>query len=495
MSDQVYLGIDLGAESGRVMAGLWNGRTMRLEELHRFPNGPIEIAGTLRWDVLRLWAEIEQGLGRAAQRFGGQITSLGVDTWGVDYVLLSRRGELLGLPYNYRDPRTRGLLDAACERFGRAEIFAASGIQFMPINTLYQLIAARRDHPALLEVADCFLMIPDFLNWCLTGVHGVEFTNATTTQFVDPHRRTWSGALLDAFEIPTRLFPPIIAPGAALGGLRASVRRRTGLGAVEVIAPATHDTGSAVAGVPTAHTGRANWAYISSGTWSLMGVEVPQAILTPRALALNVTNEGGLEGTYRLLKNIMGLWLVQRCKRAFEAQGSTCDYAELVRLAEQARPFRSLIEPDDPRFLAPPDMPAAIREFCRESGQPAPEDEGALVRCCLESLALKYRIVLGWLEELTGERVEVIHVVGGGARNALLNQCTAEACQRPVLAGPVEATVLGNLLVQAHSGGEFASLGEMRLALAASETPVRYEPRGAAEWNAAAERFDRLSRK
>lgn len=492
MSDQVYLGIDLGAESGRVMAGLWDGKTMRLEELHRFPNGPIEIAGTLRWDVLRLWAEIESGLVRAAQQFGEQIVSIGVDTWGLDYVLLSRSGELLGLPYNYRDRRTAGLVERACETFGRTEIFAASGVQFMPINTLYQIIATRRDHPELFAAAETFLMIPDFLNWCLTGVRGVEFTNATTTQLFDPRQRAWSGALLDAFGIPARIFPQIIEPGAQLGGLRESVHRRTGLGRVEVIAPATHDTGSAVAGVPTANTGRANWAYISSGTWSLMGIEVPQAILTPRALELNVTNEGGLDGTYRLLKNIMGLWLVQRCKRAFDACGPERSYAELVRLAEQAAPFRSLIEPDDPRFLAPPDMPAAIQGFCRETGQPVPADEGALVRCCFESLALKYRTALGWLEELGGEHVEVIHVVGGGARNALLNQFTADACQRPVLAGPVEATVLGNLLVQARSGGEFASLAEMRDSLAAAESPARFEPRGAGEWDEAAARFAHL---
>lgn len=495
MSAQVYLGIDLGAESGRVMAGRWDGATMRLEELHRFANGPVEIAGTLRWDVLRLWAEIETGLTRAAARFGGEIVSIGVDTWGLDYVLLSRSGEMLGLPWHYRDPRTSGVMEAACARFGRAEIFAASGVQFMPINTLYQLIAARRDHPEILAAAECFLMIPDFLNWCLAGTRGVEFTNATTTQLLDPHTRSWSGTLLEAFEIPARIFPPIVEPGAALGAVRGSVRQRTGLGDAAVVAPATHDTGSAVAGVPTRHTGRANWAYLSSGTWSLLGLEVPRAVVTPRALERNVTNEGGLDGTYRLLKNIMGLWLVQRCKRAFDARGPARDYGELVRLAEAAAPFRSLIDPDDPRFLAPADMPAAIRDFCRETGQPVPESEGAFIRCCLESLALKYRLVLGWLEELGGERVEVIHIVGGGARNVLLNQFAADACQRPVLAGPVEATVLGNLLVQARNRGEFSSLAEMRAALAATEQPVAFEPRDAAPWDEAAGRFDSLLRR
>ncbi len=479
---QIHLGIDLGAESGRVMAGMWDGKTMRLEELHRFSNGSVEIAGSLRWDVLRLWAEIQSGLALARQRFGDAIVSIGVDTWGVDYVLLSKSGELLGLPYTHRDARTRGLLAQTCERVARAEIFAQTGAQFLEINTLFQLVAAQRDHPEILAAADCFLMIPDFLNWCLTGVRGVEFTNATTTQFCNPATRGWATGLLGALDLPTHFLPPIIEPGTKLGSFRGA----------EVIAPATHDTGSAVAGVPTRRTGRADWAYISSGTWSLLGVEVPNAVLTPGVLARNLTNEGGIDGTYRLLKNIMGLWLVQQCKRSFDAEGKTYDYSEIVQIAALAAPFRSLINPDDTRFLSPADMPEAIRAFCRETSQPIPDTDGALVRCCFESLALMYATVIGWIEELTGERIEVIHIVGGGSRNALLNQFTADASGRTVFAGPVEATVFGNVLVQARARGEIGSLAEMREVVRASGGVTQFDPRDEAAWAESRERFGRL---
>jgi rhamnulokinase len=294
------------------------------------------------------------------------------------------------------------------------------------------------------------------------------------------------------FALPVHIFPRIIAPGTKLGALRSSVAERTGLGRIEVIAPPTHDTASAVAGVPTASTGKANWAYISSGTWSLMGVEVQKAQVSPRVLELNLTNEGGVDGTYRLLKNIMGLWLVQQCKRTFDARSSTREYGELVRLAGEAAPLRSLVNPDDVRFLNPPDMPNAIQDFCRETGQPVPETEGALIRCALESLALKYRVVLGWLEEVTGKRVEGIHIVGGGSRNELLNQFTADACERPVIAGPTEATVLGNLLMQVRASGELASLTEMRDVIRQSSDLIEYAPRDTEVWDDAHARFEKL---
>ena len=479
---QIHLGIDLGAESGRVMAGAWDGATMQLHELHRFQNGGVEIAGTLRWDVLRLWAEIQNGLALAAQKFGDAIVSIGVDTWGVDYVLLSKTNELLGLPFTYRDARTHGLLEKTLARVPRAQIFAQSGAQFLEINTLYQLLAAQRDHPEILDAADCFLMIPDFLNWCLTGERAVEFTNATTTQFCHPATRGWATDLLATLDLPARILPPIIEPGTKLGTFRGA----------QVIAPATHDTGSAVAGVPTRRTGRADWAYISSGTWSLLGVEVPNAILTPGVLARNLTNEGGIDGTYRLLKNIMGLWLVQQCKRSFEAEGKTYDYSEIVHIADAAPAFRSLINPDDTRFLSPADMPAAIREYCRESGQPIPETDGALVRCCFESLALMYSTVIGWIEGITGEPIEVIHIVGGGSRNALLNQFTADASGRTVFAGPVEATVFGNVLSQARARGEIGSLDEMREAVRGSGGVTQFDPKDEAAWSEPRSRFARL---
>jgi len=475
-NEKVYLGIDLGAESGRVMAGLWNGKRIRLEEIHRFPNGPVRLGESLRWDVLRLWAEIQNGLTLAAKKYGRQVVSLGVDTWGVDYVLLSRNNEILGQPYHYRDPRTNGVMQKVFKKVSRAEIFSQTGLQFMQINTLFQLLALKERDPELLEQADCLLLMADFFHWCLCGSRVVEFTNGSTTQCLHPLKRDWARGLLKKVGLPSHIFPKVVAPGTKLGTLLPAVCKQTGLGNIRVIAPPTHDTAAAVAGVPTANTGKANWAYISSGTWSLMGVEVKKAVLTPRALELNMTNEGGLDGTYRLLKNIMGLWLVQQCKRSFDAAGKKYDYARLAQMAAKATPLRSVVDVNDPLFLNPPDMPEAIREYCRETKQPVPNTAGQLVRCAYESLALKYREVLRSLEELTGETIEVIHIVGGGSQSALLNQFAADACQRPVVVGPVEATVMGNLLTQARADGELSSLGEMREVVRRSSKMQHYEP-------------------
>lgn len=482
MADKVYLAVDLGAESGRVMAGLWNGRKIRLEEIHRFPNGPVRLAGTLRWDVLRLWAEIQNGLALAGKKFGKSIVSVGVDTWGVDFVLLNKHNEILGQPYHYRDSRTNGLMKKAFKKVPRAEIFAQSGLQFLELNSLYQLLAWKEHSPAIIDAADCLLFMPDFLHWAMCGAKCAEFTIASTSQFLHPLRRGWSLSLLKKFGLPTRFLPPVVMPGTVLGKLAT-------LPNVKVVAPPSHDTASAVAGVPTANTGKANWAYISSGTWSLMGVETQKAVLSPRALELNMTNEGGLDGTYRLLKNIMGLWLVQQCKRAFEAHGSQYDYAQLMQLAAAAKPLRSLINCDDPRFLMPLNMPEAIQGFCRETKQPVPKSAGELVRCCLESLALKYGEVLTSLEELTGETVEVIHVVGGGSQNKLLSQFTADVCQRPVVTGPVEATAFGNLLTQVRASGELSSLAEMREVIRSSSDVQRHEPKSSDAWREAAGRL------
>ena len=478
MSEQVYLGIDLGAESGRVMAGLWDGQVMRVEELHRFPNEPVHLGETLRWDVLRLWSEIQNGLTAAAKRFGQSIVSVGVDTWGVDFVLLTKNGEMLGQPYHYRDARVNGMFTHAFKQVPRAEIFAQTGLQFMEINTLYQLLALQQSHPELLAAADCLLMMPDFFHWCLCGSRVAEFTDATTSQCLNPVRRDWAFDMLKKFGLPARIFPKVVPPGTELGRLRESVSQRTGLGRIKVVAPPTHDTASAVAAIPTANTGRSDWAYISSGTWSLMGIETPNAVLTDRVLQLNFTNEGGIDGTFRLLKNITGLWLIQQCKKSFEARGKNLDYAELASLAEAAPGPHSIIDPDDGRFALPPDMPAAMQAACRETKQPVPESEGALVRCALESLAAKYGVVLSGLEELAGNRIEVIHVVGGGSRNPLLNQLAANRCRRRIVAGPVETTVLGNLLSQARAAGELKSLAEMRAVVRASSELKEFEPQG-----------------
>ena len=492
MTERCYLGIDFGAESGRVMAGLWDGKRIQIEELHRFPNGPVSVGDTLRWDVLRLWQEVQNGLTLAAKRFGNSIISAGADTWGVDFVLLDKRQEMLGQPYHYRDARTSGMFGEAFKRVPRAEIFANTGLQFMELNTLYQLLALQKHDPELLANAETFLMMPDFMHWCLCGSRVVEFTNATTSQCFHPTKRDWSREMLEKFGLPTKMFPQVVQPGTNLGALRDSVSEKTGLPRIKIVAPPTHDTASAVAGVPTTRTGKSNWAYLSSGTWSLIGTEVSKAQLSTRALELNFTNEGGVDGTYRLLKNTTGLWLVQQCKRAFEAHGRKYDYVELTRLAGEAPAMRSFVDPDDARFLNPPDMPAAIQSFCRETKQPVPETDAALVRCALESLALKYRATIAGLEELTGEPVEIIHIVGGGSQNRLLNQATADACGRLVHAGPVEATVLGNLLSQVRADGELKDLAEMRAVVRASTQVSEFTPVDKAKWDEAYGRFEAL---
>jgi rhamnulokinase len=487
--EKVYLAVDFGAESGRVMAGIWNGKKLSLEEVNRFPNGAVALGESIRWDIMRLWAEVQNGLALAGKKYGKKVVSVGADTWGVDFVLLNKQDEMLGQPYHYRDVRTKGALERTFKKVPRAEIFKQSGLQFMELNSLYQLLAWKQHAPAILEATDTLLFMPDFLHWAMCGVKRAEFTIASTSQFVHPLKRDWSLPLLKKLGLPTHFLPKIVMPGTTLGTFRKSLAERTGLAHVKVVAPPSHDTASAVAGVPTAHTGRTNWAYLSSGTWSLMGVEVKEPVLTARALELNMTNEGGIDGTYRLLKNIMGLWLVQQCKRSFDAAGRKYDYAQLAAMAGKSKPLRSLVNLNDPRFLNPPDMPKAIQDFCRETKQPVPKTEGELVRCCYESLALKYREVLGSLEELTGERIDVIHIVGGGSQSDLLNQFTADACQRPVVSGPVEATAMGNLLTQVKADGELASLSEMREVVRASSVVRRYEP---AAWGAAAVKFAEL---
>lgn len=511
MSDPVFLAVDLGAESGRVIAGRLvpasadgtgagaDGPTVTLEEVHRFPNGPIAVPGpdgspSLRWDVTALWREIEAGLAKAGTRYSAEVVSVGVDTWGVDHVLLSETGELLGLPWNYRDDRTVGGFDEAFADVPREEVFAGTGIQFLPFNSLYQLRATRRDHPELLAAAKRVLLMPDYFHRCLCGSEAVEFTNATTTQLVDPTTRDWNRGLIAKLDLPDRLFGPVVPPGTELGRLFPSLAQRTGLPeSVKVVAPATHDTASAVAAIPTGSSGHADWAYISSGTWSLVGVETQGPVLGETALAANVTNEGGVDGTNRLLKNVMGLWLVQGVRRSFARGGDELDYAELTRRAGEAEGLVSLIDPDDARFLAPTDMAAEIVGYCRETGQPEPEDVAALVRCCLDSLALRYAAVLDELANLTGERPGVVHVVGGGSRNGLLNQLTADACGVPVLAGPVEATALGNVLMQAKAAGAIGSLAELRAVVRRSEEVTRFDPTGDARWAEAAGRLRGLS--
>ncbi|MBL9125895.1 MAG: rhamnulokinase [Planctomycetaceae bacterium] len=495
MADESYLAVDLGASSGRVLAGHFDGQRLRFDEISRFGNGPVRVGRSRYWDVLAQWSAILAGLREARQRIPRGVRSLGVDTWGVDFGLLGRGDELLGNPYHYRDSRTDGIIEKAFERVSQEEIFAETGLQFMPFNTLFQLLAMRLTDSPLLDAAESLLLMPDLFHWMLTGVKANELTNATTTQFFNPATRDWSRTLLTRFDLPTRLLGPLIEPGTDLGPLLPVVIEETGLRGVRAVAAGTHDTASAVVAVPTESPVSASpdWCYISSGTWSLMGVELPGPLVTPECLARNYTNEGGVGGTTRLLKNIAGLWLVQECRRVWDLAGKPHTWDDLNRKAAAARPLAALVDPNDPGLLAPADMPEAIRDYCRRTGQGVLEGEGAVIRCALESLALKYREVLESLEALVGCRIKTIHIVGGGVQNRFLCQATADASNRVVIAGPVEATAMGNLLVQAQSAGRLQTVAEIREVVRRSTALERYEPREAARWDEAYEKFRQLA--
>jgi rhamnulokinase len=479
-----YLALDLGAESGRAIVGSFDGDRLAVEEVHRFVNRPVRLPTALHWDILALLAEVRAGI--AAAERAGPLTSLAVDTWGVDFGLLDARGGLLGNPVHYRDARTDGMLEAACAVVPREDIFDQTGIQFLPINSLYQLLALVRAEDPSLGVASTLLTIPDLLHYWLSGEKACEFTNATTTQCFNPRTGTWAGDLLRRLGIPEHLFARVLPPGTTLGSLRdeAGARHPT-----RVVLPGSHDTASAVAGTPLRAP---DAAYISSGTWSLVGVEVTEPVITQQTLALNLTNEGGVAGTFRLLRNVMGLWLVQGIRRGLERQGSAADYAQLTQAAGAAPPLQAVIDPDAPAFLRADDMAEAIRDVCAATGQPAPDTTGALVRVALEGLALRSRWVVEHLEQVTGRPIRTIHIVGGGARNQLLCQMMADAAGRPVLAGPFEATALGNLIVQLMAAGTLASLSEGRDLVARSFPVEEHLPVADPRWQDAYGRFRAL---
>jgi rhamnulokinase len=476
-----YLAFDLGAESGRAMLGRLHGGVLALEEIRRFPNEPIRQNGSLYWDILRLWSEMGHALGTASDV---RLASVGVDGWGVDYALVGERGNLLENPYHYRDLRNEGMMEAVFERVSRDRIYSVTGIQFLQINTLFQFYAACRLTPKVVDAAHALLTVPDLLNYWLGSRLCSEYTIATTTQFVDACARTWAHRLLSELGLPTRLLTEIVQPGTVIGSLRKDVAPR--LAGTPIVAPACHDTGSAVASV---HAGGAT-AFISSGTWSLLGTETDAPVITPKTRDLNFTNEGGVGGTIRLLKNIGGLWLLQACRRAWASEGQSRDYASLLEAAADERlAFTSLVDPDHHAFLNPARMPDEIAAYCRQTSQPEPADPPAFARAILESLALKYRLVLDQLEEVTGRRFEEIRVVGGGSRNRLLNQFTADATGRTVVAGPVEATALGNVGLQMLATGGVSSLAEARAIVDRSFPVERFEPVKTDRWDAQYRRF------
>ena len=473
--------VDLGAQSGRVAVGTFDGDALSVEEVRRFANVPVEQDGVLRWDAPRLRHEVSEGLQRAVR--DAPVASVGVDSWGVDFGLIDAAGRLLRNPVHYRDARRSAAYDAVLERVAPRALYERTAIQLMPINTVFELAAMASEGDPDLAGARRLLLIPDLFHHWLCGSETTEWTNATTTQCYDPRAGDWARDLLDRLGIPTALLPDVVAPGTVLGAA-------SDLGAAAVVATATHDTGAAVAAVPVTSE-RA--AYLSIGTWSLVGIESGRPIAGEAAFAANVTNEGGAGGSYRVLRNVTGLWLVDECRRAWAGAGRSYEPDELVALARSAPQLRSLIDPNDPRFGGPGDMPARIAAYCAETGQEPPADDAATVRCILESLALKHAETIDLLAALSGRDLNELHVVGGGARNELLCAWTAQASQRLVLAGPAEATVVGNLLVQAIALGELGSLAEGRELVRRSFTQRRHEPVPDAAWQEARERFAPLA--
>lgn len=475
MTGKQVIAVDLGAESGRVMQATLQRDRVELQEIHRFPNVPVQLRDALHWDILRLWQEIQEGI----KKSGADVSSIGVDTWGIDFGLLDRNGSLLANPVHYRDKRTDGMMEWVFDRVPRRAIFERTGIQFMPINTLYQLASLAACNSPLLEAGATLLTIPDLINYWLTGEKYGEFTFATTTQCYNPRNGGWDNETLKAIGVPTEWFPPIIQPGTRIGDYHK----------IPVIAPATHDTGSAVVAVPTTTP---NFAYLSSGTWSLIGLEVNEPVINDDAYAANVTNEGGVAGTFRLLKNVMGLWLIQQCQATWQAQGVTYSYERLMSLAAEAEPFAALIDPDDPSFLAPGDMPTRIRAFCQKTHQSIPRTEGQILRTVCESLALKYRYVLDKMLALTGRYIERLHIIGGGTQNTLLCQMTADAVGHLVITGPIEATALGNAIVQYIALGELEDIAQARHLLSMSLDTRVYEPTAMVVWEEQYQRFKEL---
>lgn len=472
-----FFAVDLGATSGRTIICSFSEKGLELEEINRFPNPLIEVGGHFYWDIYTLYQSVIEGLRRAARK-GVEITSIGIDTWGVDFVCVGRDGHLLRQPYSYRDPHTTGAPEALFQRIPRSRVYGATGIQVMNFNSLFQLDTLRRNGDSALQAAANILFMPDALSYLLTGEMVTEYTIASTAQLVNAQKRRLEPELLEAVGLTERHFGRFVFPGQRVGVLTEEVQRLTGLGAVPVIAVAGHDTASAVAAVPALNH---NFAYLSSGTWSLMGIETDAPVINKETEELNFTNEGGVEGTIRLLKNICGMWLLERCRAAW---GET-SYPELIAEAEAAEPFRSLINPDDPLFANPADMEEAIRTYCTDTRQPVPETRGEVVRCIFESLALRYRQVLENLRGLSPRPIETLHVIGGGSRNELLNRFTANATGIPVVAGPSEATAIGNVMVQAMAAGQASDMAGMRRLIHRSVPLKTYQPQDTESWDIA----------
>jgi len=490
-----YIAVDLGAESGRVMLGSISADKsaarlvdksathpadkLILEQIHRFGNGPIEEKGTLRWDFGKLLAEVKTGIKKAVKEAHNQIAGIGVDSWGVDFGLLDADGKLVENPYHYRDSRTNGMMEKAFELISKREIYENTGVQFMQLNSIYQLLAMRLGNSDALAKTKNLIFMADLFSYYLCGKMFGEYTLASTSQLMDMRTGKWSKKLFDKLSLPIDIMPKIVEPGTVAGELGSEIRKELGCGQIPVIAVGSHDTASAVVAVPA---GEGNWAYLSSGTWSLMGVEVPQAIINDKTFKYEFTNEGGVENTIRLLKNIMGLWLMQESKRQWQREGADLSYVELTEMAEKAKPFAAYIDPDYRGFLAPGDMPKRINDYLAGTGQKTTDDKGQMTRIILESLAFKYRSVMEAIEDIFGEKIEVLHIVGGGIQNELLCQFAANALGKKVITGPIEATASGNILMQAKATGQIKTLAKAREIVRNSFELKRYQPQEASLW-------------
>ncbi|MGD2093888.1 MAG: rhamnulokinase family protein [Phycisphaerales bacterium] len=476
-----YIAVDLGAESGRVMLGSVSADRLGLEEIHRFSNGPIEENGSLRWDFDKLLSEIKTGIKKTVKAATAQIWGIAVDSWGVDFGLLDVDGQLVENPYHYRDSQTNGMMDKAFELISKREIYENTGIQFMQLNSVYQLLAMRLNNSIALAKATKLIFMADLFSYFLCGKIFAEYSLASTSQFMNMKTGQWSKEVLDKLSLPDNILPKIVRPGKVVGQLSTRVGIELGCGAMPVIAIGSHDTASAVAAVPA--TGDTNWAYLSSGTWSLMGVEIPKAIVNDKTFEYEFTNEGGVENTIRLLKNIMGLWPVQECRRQWQREGDDLSYTELTALAEKAEPFAAHIDVDHSEFLSPGDMPKRINDYLTETGQKPIDDKGQMIRTILESLALKYRSVMEAIEDTTGKTIEILHIVGGGIQNELLCQFAANALGKKVITGPIEATASGNILMQAKATGQIKTLAHAREIVRKSFKLKEYQPQDSSLWD------------
>jgi rhamnulokinase len=485
------LGVDLGASGGRCLLGCFDGNSLAVEEIHRFGNRPVSVANHLKWNLFLLFQEIKRGLGKLTAREDVSLSSLGIDTWGVDFGLLDSTGDILLMPHHYRDSRTHGMVEIADARFGVRRIYEKTGVAFQPFNTSLQLLSLAEGRPHVLEAAATMLMIPDLLTYLLTGEIGTEYTIASTTQLLNTTTKRWEDSIIDALGVPRRIFTELHSPGTRRGVLRKRILEECRLEPIPVYAVGTHDSASATVSIPKRPE---RTAFISSGTWSLIGIETEEPVTTEEARIGQFTNEGAVGGGYCFLRNVMGLWLVQECVRSWERTVGPRDFDRLTHMAESSEPFLAFIDPDDTRFYPPGNMAERIFEFCRASGQPVPSTEGAVLRCIYESLALVYHETVLRLEELTGSPVERIHVVGGGSQNRLLNQLTADVTGKPLYSGPTEATAIGNITVQMEALGAIRGRGQIDDLVRRSFAIEEYLPIHTGEWDEAFERYRKICR-